>query len=97
MTANYNVYGPSGTCTMVRENDCVFEACDERRRKDSQVCVGGPLALYVYKIKHERKRVLGPTNLPAEKMPRYLFWTCLIPMCHGFKWESKDLSSLTMR
>lgn len=54
---------------MVRENDCVFEACDERRRKDSQVCVGGPLALYVYKIKHERKRVLGPTNLPAEKMP----------------------------
>lgn len=56
MNADYSVHGPSGRCTMVKKDAFVFEACDEKRN-DSRLCVGGPLALYVYKIKHKRKRI----------------------------------------
>lgn len=67
MNADYGVYEPSGRCTMVKKDDCVFEACDEKRN-DSQLCVGGPLALYVYKIKHNSKRIWVATYLPSGKM-----------------------------
>ena len=56
MKADYSVHGESGRCAMVKKDDCVLEACTEKRN-DFRLCVGGPMALYVYKIKHKRKKI----------------------------------------
>ena len=56
MKADYSVHGASGGCSMVKKDDCVFEACNEKRN-DSRLCVGGLMSLYVYKIKQKSKRI----------------------------------------
>lgn len=60
MNADYGVHGPSGKCEMIKEDECTFEACDEQLNGPRQ-CVGGPLALYVYRIKQKRKQIVTPT------------------------------------
>ncbi|XP_078356058.1 uncharacterized protein LOC144640872 [Oculina patagonica] len=49
MYPNYNVHGKSGKCQMIKEDECVFEACDEQRN-DARLCVGSQLSLYVYTL-----------------------------------------------
>ncbi|KAJ7387542.1 hypothetical protein OS493_000873 [Desmophyllum pertusum] len=68
MTAKYSVHGPSGSCHMVKENECAFEACDEQRNK-FRLCVGASVSMYVYKIKQKQPPTLPPSTSPAPPPP----------------------------
>ena len=70
MNADY-VHGPSGKCEMIKEDECTLETCDEQLNGPRK-CVGGRLALYVYKIKQKRKRILKSTYL-LQKCSRDIF------------------------
>ena len=53
-------HGPSGNCKVVKEDECAFEAWDEKLNGPRK-CVGGALALFVYKVYEIRKRILKRT------------------------------------
>lgn len=54
MNKGYKAHGPSENCKMIKEDECTFEACNEKFNGPRK-CVGGPLALYVYKVNQKRK------------------------------------------
>ena len=56
MDKGYNTHGPSEKCEMIRKDECTFEACNEKYN-GLRKCVGGKLALYVYKVYEKRKRI----------------------------------------
>ena len=56
MDKGYNAHGPSEKCEMIRKDECTFEACNEKYN-GLRKCVGGKLALYVYKVYEKRKRI----------------------------------------
>lgn len=54
MNADYDKHGESGRCKMIKEDECVFEACDEELN-GPRLCVGSQLSLYVYAVMMQRK------------------------------------------
>ena len=49
-------HGPSENCVRVKKDECAFEACNQKLY-GLRKCVGGELALFVYKVYKIRKRI----------------------------------------
>ena len=74
MNEDFDTHGPSKNCEMVKKDECKFEACNVKLNGPRK-CVGGALALFVYKVYKIRKRVFfKKTSLPgnAKHVPKML-------------------------
>ena len=64
-------HGPSENCVRVKKDECDFESCGDKLY-GLRKCVGGPLALFVYRVYKIRKRILKLNYLVMQKLfPRY--------------------------
>ena len=73
MNEDFDTHGPSKNCEMVKKDECKFEACDVKLNGPRK-CVGGALALFVYKVYKIRKRVFlkkRPYLVTQNIFPRY--------------------------